>query len=84
MFLFAGLLPTVGALFLFAIGGYVVYNAWATDITGALPVLVVIGAGVPLVFLAQITNHSGFFREKPVVYTIVGGQLQAVPVAPTG
>jgi amino acid transporter len=84
MFLFAGLLPVVGALFLFAIGGYVVYNAWSTDITGALPVLVVIGAGVPLVFLAQITNRSGFFREKPVVYTIVGGQLQAVPVAPTG
>jgi amino acid transporter len=79
LFIFAGLLPFVGGVFLFAIAGYVVYQSWVTDITTALPVLVIMAAGVPLLLLAVITNRSGFFRQKTVSYINVDGRLTGAP-----
>ncbi len=76
---FAGILPFVGGIFLFAIAGYVVYQSWVTDITTALPVLVIMAAGVPLLLLAVITNRSGFFRQKTVSYIQVDGRLTGAP-----
>jgi amino acid transporter len=82
MLLFAGLLPFVGALFLFSIAGYVVYQAVQTDIATALPVLVTMGAGLPLLLLAVIFNRTGFFREKTVSYIEVNGKLQTTQARP--
>ncbi|MGH7722631.1 MAG: APC family permease [Candidatus Dormibacteria bacterium] len=82
LLIFAGILPLLGGLFLLAIGGYVVYQSWISDITVALPVLVAVGAGVPLLLLAVVTNRSGFFREKTVSYIMTDGQLTASPAGP--
>jgi amino acid transporter len=79
LLLFAGILPLLGGLLLLAIGGYVTYVAWTTDITTALPVLVTIALGLPLLLLAVVTNRSGFFREKTVSYVMVDGRLTASP-----
>ncbi len=82
LFIFAGLLPFVGGLFLLAIGGYVTYQSWNTDVATALPILVTIGLGLPLLLVAVIANRSGFFREKTVSYVIVDGKLTASPASP--
>jgi amino acid transporter len=74
MFLFAGLLPTVGGLFLGAIAGYVVYNG----VSSAVPVLVTIGIGLPLLLAAVIFNRTGFFRTKTVAYTSLEAELMGV------
>lgn len=79
LFIFAGLLPLIGGLLLLAIGGYVTYTAWTTDVTTALPVLVTMAIGVPLLVIAVATNRTGFFREKTVSYVIRDGQLVAAP-----
>ena len=81
LFLFAGLLPLVGGLALLALGGYVTYTSWTTDISTALPVLVAMALGIPLLLVAVVTNRSGFFREKPVAYVMVDGRLTAAPTA---
>ena len=80
--IFAGILPLVGGLFLLAIGGYVTYQSWITDVATALPILVTIAAGLPLLLLAVVTNRSGFFREKTVSYVLVDGKLTASPASP--
>ncbi len=77
LFLFAGLLPLLGGLGLLALGGYVSYNSWITDIGTALPILVAMALGVPLLIIAVATNRSGFFREKTVSYVLVDGRLTA-------
>jgi amino acid transporter len=82
LFVFAGILPLIGGLFLLAIGGYVTYQSWITDVATALPILVTIGVGLPLLLLAVVTNRSGFFREKTVSYIIVEGRLTASPATP--
>jgi amino acid transporter len=82
LFIFAGLLPLVGGLFLLAIGGYVTYQSWIADVATALPILVAIGLGLPLLLLAVVSNRSGFFREKTVSYIIVEGRLTASPASP--
>ena len=84
LLIFAGILPFVGGLFLFAIAGYVVYQSWTTDIGTALPVLVAMGVGLPLLVLAAVTNRSGFFRERTVSYIMVEGKLTASPASPSG
>ena len=81
LFLFAGVLPLVGGLALLALGGYVTYTSWTTDISTALPVLVAMALGIPLLLIAVVTNRSGFFREKPVSYVLVDGRLTAAPTA---
>ena len=73
MFVFAGLLPFVAGLFLFSIAGYVVYQ----NVSSAIPVLVTMGIGIPLVLIAAVVSRSGFFREKTVSYIEVNGQLTA-------
>ncbi len=75
LFLFAGLLPLVGGLALFSIGGYVV----SQNVGASVPVLVAMGVGIPLLMIAAIANRSGFFHEKTVSYINVGGTLQAAP-----
>jgi amino acid transporter len=79
LFIFAGLLPLLGGLGLLALGGYVSYTSWTTDISTALPILVAMALGVPLLILAVATNRSGFFREKTVSYVLVDGRLTAAP-----
>ena len=81
LFLFAGVLPLAGGLALMAIGGYVIYQSWTTDITTALPVLVAMALGIPLLLIAVVTNRSGFFREPTVSYVLVDGRLTAAPTA---
>jgi amino acid transporter len=78
LFIFAGFLPLVGGLILLAIAGYVVY----LDVSSALPILVTMGLGVPLLGLAAATSRSGFFREKTVSYVLVDGKLTASPASP--
>jgi hypothetical protein len=78
LFIFAGLLPFVGGIVLLAIAGYVVY----LDVASAVPILVTMGLGVPLLALAAGTSRSGFFREKTVSYIIVDGKLTAAPAGP--
>jgi amino acid transporter len=78
LFIFAGLLPFVGGIVLLAIAGYVVY----LDVSSALPILVTMGLGVPLLLLAAATSRSGFFREKTVSYVMVEGKLTATPTSP--
>ena len=79
--LFAGILPLVGGLALLALGGYVTYNSWTTDITTTLPVLVAMALGIPLLLIAVATNRSGFFRERTVSYVMEDGRLTAAPTA---
>ena len=79
LFVFAGLLPLLSGLFLFYIAGYVV----SQDTGAAVPVLVTMGLGVPLLVVAVVTNRSGFFREKTVSYVMVDGRLTASPARPT-
>jgi amino acid transporter len=73
LFVFAGLLPLLGGLFLFYIAYYVIQQ----DVGTAVPILVTAGLGVPLLLLAGVTNRSGFFREKTVSYVMVDGKLTA-------
>ncbi|MDQ6856850.1 MAG: APC family permease [Candidatus Dormibacteraeota bacterium] len=81
LLIFAGILPLVGGIFLFAIAGYVVYQSWVTDITTALPVLVIMAAGIPLLLLAVVTNRNGFFRQRTVSYINVDGRLTGAPAS---
>jgi amino acid transporter len=83
LLVFAGVLPLLGGLSLMAIGGYVIYQAWTTNISAALPVLVAMALGIPLLIIAVATNRSGFFREKTVSYIEVGGKLTASTAGPS-
>ncbi|MBV9099508.1 MAG: APC family permease [Candidatus Dormibacteraeota bacterium] len=81
-FLFAGLLPAVGGLLLFFVAYAVLVPsstglkfAQAADWATGLPVLVLIGIGLPLLLMARVASRSGFFTEKTVSYVDVGGQL---------
>ena len=74
VFLFAGLLPFLGGIALLCIAGYVVY----TDVGAAVPVLVTMAAGIPLLALAVIFNRTGFFRAKTVSYMSLEPELVGV------
>jgi amino acid transporter len=81
-FLFAGILPLVGGLFLLYIAYVLVVptsvpGGQAPDWATGLPVLVMAGLGIPLVIIAAATSRSGFFRQRPVAYVVVDGRLQA-------
>jgi amino acid transporter len=82
LLIFAGVLPFLGGLFLFAIAGYVVYQSWTTDIGATVPILVALGVGLPLLAVAAATSRSGFFREKTVSYVMVEGKLTASTARP--
>ena len=78
LFLFAGLLPLLGGLFLF----YIAYYVISGDVGSSVPVLVAAALGVPLLILAVATSRSGFFREKTVSYVMVDGKLTASTASP--
>jgi amino acid transporter len=76
---FAGILPTLGALFLFWIGVKVVQNA---GIGPSLPVLVSLALGLPLMILAVVLTNSDFFTRKTVGYDIgSSGEIESSAVA---
>ena len=81
-FVFAGVLPFLGGLFLLFIAYVVIAPTslpygnspdWATS----LPIIVTAGLGVPLLLLATATSRSTFFREKTVSYVLRDGALMA-------
>jgi amino acid transporter len=81
-FLFAGLLPLVGGLVLFFFAYAVLAPTslpfgQATDWTKGLPILVMVGIGLPLVAITAMANSSGFFKKKTVSYVNVDGRLVA-------
>jgi amino acid transporter len=73
LFFFAGILPLLGGIFLFWIG----YEVISSDVTAALPILIAVGAGIPLTIIAALVNKNGFFREKTVSYVMRNGNLMA-------
>jgi amino acid transporter len=73
LFLLAGLLPFVGGLFLFWVG----YQVIAPSVTLALPILIAVGAGIPLTLIAALANKNGFFQEKTISYISQNGHLVA-------
>jgi hypothetical protein len=81
-FIFAGVLPFVGGVYLILIAYALVAPVslpfgqspdWGTS----LPIIITLLLGVPLVLLAAGTARSGFFHEKTVSYVLVDGQLMA-------
>jgi amino acid transporter len=63
-----GILPMIGGIFLFWIG----YQVIASGVSAAIPVLITLGLGVPLTFVAALVNKNGFFTQKTVAYDEVG------------
>jgi amino acid transporter len=81
-FIFAGLLPFVGGVYLILIAYALVAPVslpfgqspdWGTS----LPIIITLLLGIPLVILAAVTARSGFFHEKTVSYVLEGEQLMA-------
>jgi amino acid transporter len=79
-FIFAGLLPLLGGLFLLGVAYALIVPTslplgqskdWGTS----LPIIITVLIGVPLVILASLTSRSTFFHEKTVSYILVKGQL---------
>ena len=73
LFFLAGLLPLVGGVFLFWVG----YEVIASSVSNALPILIAVGAGIPLTVVAAAVNKNGFFRQKTVSYVRRDGNLVA-------
>ena len=63
----AGILPFVGAVFLFWVGYQVIVQA---GFEASLPVLVSVALGVPLVILTMVLTKSDFFSRKTVSYDL--------------
>ena len=79
-FIFAGVLPFLGGLFLFGVAYVVIAPTTlplgqAADWGTSLPIIITVLLGVPLVILANLTSSSTFFREKTVSYVLVNGRL---------
>lgn len=81
-FIFAGVLPLLGGLYLLAIGYALIVPSslplgqspdWGTS----LPIMITVLLGIPLVILAAMTARSDFFHEKTVSYVLVNGKLAA-------
>jgi amino acid transporter len=72
----AGVLPTIGGLFLLWIGYEVVALA---GVKASAPVLITLGLGVPLLLLAWALNRTGYFRRSTVTY---GGETDATAASP--
>jgi amino acid transporter len=65
VFLLVGLFPVLGGIALLWVG-YEVIVTGGTSV--AVPTLIVMGAGIPLVIVAKIVNKSGYFEQKTVAY----------------
>jgi amino acid transporter len=81
-FIFAGLLPLLGGIYLLGIGYALIVPTtlplgqspdWGTS----LPIMITVLLGIPLVILAAMTARSDFFHEKTVSYVLVNGVLAA-------
>ncbi len=59
-----GILPLIGGLFLFWIG----YQVIVSGVGAAIPVLITLGLGIPLTFVAAMVNRNGFFTQGTVAY----------------
>ena len=71
----AGILPTIGGLFLFFIGFKVVQGA---GIGPSLPVLISLALGIPLVILTMVLTPSDFFTRKAVSYDVgASGEIES-------
>jgi amino acid transporter len=79
-FIFAGVLPLLGGLFLLAVAYVVIAPTslpygQAPDWGTSLPIIITVLLGVPLVILATLTSRTTFFHEKTVSYVLRNGQL---------
>jgi amino acid transporter len=75
----AGILPALGALFLFWVGYQVVQIA---GIGPSLPVLISLFVGLPLVVLTMVLTNSDFFSRKTVSYDIgPSGEIESSAAA---
>jgi amino acid transporter len=79
-FIFAGVLPLLGGLFLIAVAYVVIAPTslpygQAADWGTSLPIIITVLLGVPLVILATLTSRSTFFHEKTVSYVVQNGRL---------
>jgi amino acid transporter len=63
----AGILPVIGAIFLFWVGYQVIVQA---GFQTALPVIISLVLGLPLVILTMILTKSDFFSRKTVSYDL--------------
>lgn len=64
---FAGILPFIGGVFLIWIGYQVVSQS---GLSTSLPILITLGAGIPLVLIARFTARTNFFKVKTVAYEL--------------
>ncbi|MDA8025451.1 MAG: APC family permease [Actinomycetota bacterium] len=64
---FAGILPFIGGVFLLWIGYQVVSQS---GLSTSLPILITLGAGIPLVLIARYTAKTNFFKTKAVAYEL--------------
>jgi amino acid transporter len=81
-FVFAGVLPFLGGVYLLLIAYVVIAPTTlpfgqSADWGTSLPILITIALGLPLVLLAAATARSGFFHEKTVSYVLVDDKLMA-------
>jgi amino acid transporter len=79
-FIFAGVLPLFGGIYLLLIAYVLIVPTelpfgqspdWGTS----LPMIITILLGIPLVLIAAATARSGFFHEKTISYILKDGQL---------
>jgi amino acid transporter len=81
-FIFAGVLPFVGGVYLLLIAYCLIVPTTlpfgqSADWGTSLPIIITVLLGIPLVILAAVTTRSGFFHEKTVSYVLKDGQLVA-------
>lgn len=62
---FAGILPLVGGLVLLWVGYEVVVTG---GVNIAVPTLVLMATGIPLVIVARVMNKTGYFQQKTIAY----------------
>jgi amino acid transporter len=68
-FFFTGiLLPFLSGLFMFWVGYEVVRQNWGGHM---VPVVAVLGVGIPAAVLAALRHQGDFFKTKPVAYTSI-------------
>lgn len=81
-FIFAGVLPFLGGLFLLGVAYVVIAPTTlplgqSADWGTSLPILITIALGIPLLLIAMATARTDFFHEKTVSYVVRDGQLVA-------
>ena len=79
-FIFAGVLPLLGGLYLLGVAYVVIAPdslplGQSPDWGTSMPIIITIVLGLPLVLIARATARSDFFREKTVSYVLRQGAL---------